>query len=84
MLNALENFPCTASIVKVPRLYLFNRETNTQVIEDIAGFVDLKTVFMSPTANDVLSQCLATFIGRALGLGFAPTTHGPQRPRRLI
>jgi ATP-dependent helicase/DNAse subunit B len=67
MLNALENFSYTASIVKVPRLYLFNRETNTQVIEDVAGVVDLKTVFMSPTANDVLSQSLATSIGRALG-----------------
>lgn len=67
MLNALKYFPYTASLVKVPYLYLFSRETNTQVLEDIPGVVDLKTILTSPTANAVLSQSRATSIGRALG-----------------
>jgi hypothetical protein len=67
MLNALNNFLYTASVVRVPHLYLFDRDTSTQVIEDIPGVVDLKTVLVSPTANNVLSQSLATSIGRALG-----------------
>ena len=57
MLNALGSFPVpdTASIVKVPHLYLFNRETNTQALEDIPGIIDLKALFMSPTTNDILT-----------------------------
>ncbi|KAI1074466.1 kinase-like domain-containing protein [Whalleya microplaca] len=61
------NFPYSDSTVKTPHLYLFDRETNTQVLEDIPGAVDLKTVFMSPAANVVLSKSFATSIGRALG-----------------
>lgn len=69
MLNALKEFHYNSRHiqVKVPHLYLFDRETRTQVLEDIPGVVDLKTIFMSPSANDVLSQPLATSIGRALG-----------------
>ena len=67
MLNSLSSFPYTASNVKVPHLYLFDRETNTQILEDIRGVVDLKTIFLSPTANDILFHSLATSIGRALG-----------------
>ncbi|KAH9993652.1 kinase-like domain-containing protein [Xylariaceae sp. FL0662B] len=63
----LNGFPYTASIVKIPQLYLFDQETNTQVLEDIPGAVDLKEVFKSPTANVVLSKSFATSIGRALG-----------------
>lgn len=54
----------------MPHLYLFDRETNTQVLEDIPGVVDLKTLFVlsSPDASDVLlSRPLATSVGRALG-----------------
>jgi hypothetical protein len=67
MPNALSSFLPTASTVKVPHLYLFNQETNTKVIEDIRGVVDLKIIFMSLTANDILSHSHATSIGRALG-----------------
>lgn len=66
-IHAQKNFPYTATIVKVPHLYLFNQETNTQVLEDIAGAVDLETILVSPTVNDTLSQSLSTSIGRALG-----------------
>jgi hypothetical protein len=67
MLNALTKFSCSASIIKIPRLYHFNRETNTQVLEDIPSVVDLQTLLISPTANDVFIQSLAASIGRALG-----------------
>ncbi|KAI0123196.1 kinase-like domain-containing protein [Xylariales sp. AK1849] len=67
MLGALNHFPYTPSIVKVPHLYLFDRETNTLVLEDVPGVVDLKTAIVSSSANDVLPQALATSIGRALG-----------------
>lgn len=67
MLNALGSFHNTLTTVKVPHLYLFNKETNTQVLEDIPGVVDMKTILMSPTANDVLSHSLASSIGRTLG-----------------
>ncbi|KAK7757531.1 hypothetical protein SLS62_000546 [Diatrype stigma] len=69
MLNALKEFHYDShhAQVKVPHLYLFDRETSTQVLEDIPGVVDLKTIFVSPNANDVLSKPLATSIGRALG-----------------
>ncbi len=67
MLKALNTFSYTGSIVKAPHLYLFNRETNTQVLEDFPGAIDLKTVLVSTAATDTLSQPIATSIGRALG-----------------
>jgi hypothetical protein len=67
MLKAMKTFPYTPSTVKVPYLYLFNRDTNTQVLEDIPGIVDLKTILTSPIANGVLCQSRATSIGSALG-----------------
>ncbi len=67
MLKALGTFNNSASAVGVPHLYLFNKKTKTQVLEDIPGVVDLKTLLMSPAANDVLSHSLASSIGRILG-----------------
>ncbi|KAJ3128125.1 hypothetical protein HK100_009360 [Physocladia obscura] len=67
MLKALNNFVYTASTVKIPHLYLFNVQTNTQVIEDIPGVVDLKTTFVSPTANVIFCRSYATSIGHDLG-----------------
>ncbi len=70
MLHALNAFPpiTTADQVsfKTPRLYSFNRETNTQVLEDFPDTLDLKAALVEPV-NDGLSQALATSIGRALG-----------------
>lgn len=67
MLSALNNFPNIASLVRVPHLYFFDHRTNTQVLEDIAGVVDLKTFLVSPASNIVLSRSAATSIGHALG-----------------
>jgi len=68
MLNALKSFKYTATVVKVPHLFMFDRETNTQVIEDFPGAVDLKTILVSPITDGTLSEALSTSIGRALGL----------------
>lgn len=67
MLDILNNLPSTNSMVKVPHLLYFDRETNTQVLEDIPNVVDLKTILMSPNANEVLTKPFATLVGRALG-----------------
>jgi len=71
MLNALSTFKCTTTtdrvFIKTPRLYLFNKETNTQVHKDFVDTVDLKSIFISPTANAILSKSLTVSISRALG-----------------
>jgi hypothetical protein len=53
--------------VKTPHLCHSNRETNTNIIEDYPGAVDLKSVFTSPVANSTISKSVAISIGRALG-----------------
>ncbi|TVY80540.1 4-hydroxytryptamine kinase psiK [Lachnellula suecica] len=67
MLNALSSFPYPTANVKVPHLLLFNRETNTQVLQDIPGVTDLKTILTSSTTSKSLSRPLATSIGNDLG-----------------
>ncbi|KAI1396923.1 kinase-like domain-containing protein [Hypoxylon fuscum] len=62
----LNDFPGTIQ-VQVPRLYLFDQNTNTQVLQDIPGVVDLKTFLVSNITKAVLSQSLATSVGYALG-----------------
>jgi hypothetical protein len=71
MLSALNNVPTLTTsdhmIIKVPHIFQFSRQTNTQIIEDFANAVDLKSVFVSPTAKSILTQSFSTSIGRALG-----------------
>lgn len=71
MLNALNKFPAVTTsdhiTIKVPHIYQFSGQTNTQVIEDIADAIDLKTVFVSPAAISILTEPFSTSIGRALG-----------------
>lgn len=67
MLKALNDFPSVASKVKAPRLFLFDRENNFQVLEDIHDAVDVASVFVSPMANVILTQSVASAIGLELG-----------------
>lgn len=70
MLTALNDLPAFTTdhiSVKTPRIYLFNRDTNTQIHEDFPSALDLKSFLVSPTANRDLSQPFATSIGYALG-----------------
>ncbi|KAI9376682.1 kinase-like domain-containing protein [Aspergillus egyptiacus] len=54
--------------VKTPQLYHFNPETNTQVMEDLAGAVDLKTFLRSPRASSHISEGWTRSIGRTVGI----------------
>ncbi|GAD96391.1 hypothetical protein SS1G_01113 [Paecilomyces variotii No. 5] len=69
MLNALNDFPKQhegSFFVKSPRLFHFNQQTNTHIMEDLSGAVDLKTFLRSPAVS-TLSQSSATAFGRAIG-----------------
>ncbi|CAI7613835.1 unnamed protein product [Penicillium discolor] len=52
--------------VKTPRLLDFNRETNTQVFEDLPNSIDLKNFLLSKVSHD-LSESSGQALGRALG-----------------
>nr|QCL09110.1 DmxR19 [Cryptosporiopsis sp. 8999] len=70
MLNALDSFPSTAVdkfYLRTPHLYLFDQKTNTQVLEDLSGMIDMKAALESPTAPSILTQSISTDIGRSLG-----------------
>ncbi|OJI82397.1 hypothetical protein ASPTUDRAFT_192642 [Aspergillus tubingensis CBS 134.48] len=54
-------------MVKTPRLFSFNRETNTAVIEDLPDSLDLKSYLISTAASNNVTQEWAFSIGRALG-----------------
>lgn len=55
MLRALGHFTTSITssrtVVGVPQLYLFNRETSTQILEDLHYTTDLKTILLSPTSD---------------------------------
>jgi hypothetical protein len=71
MLNALDSFPSTTIgnlSLRTPHLYLFDRKTNTQILEDLSDTIDVKTVLESPIASSVLSHSISPTMGRALGV----------------
>ncbi|TGJ78533.1 hypothetical protein E0Z10_g10233 [Xylaria hypoxylon] len=53
--------------VKAPRLHLFIRDINIQVLEDFPAAVDLKSLFVSPTGNSILTASVATSVGHGIG-----------------
>jgi hypothetical protein len=70
MLAALQAFRTSAvskTLVKTPLLYHFDRTTGTQVLEDLTGTSDLKTVLESPHVTAVLPPSVAETMGCALG-----------------
>lgn len=72
MLHGLVSFSkditTTNTVVRSPRLHLFDRETNTQVLEDCSNTTDLKTLLVSPKVKAILPGTSAESIGRDLGL----------------
>ncbi|KAI0163698.1 kinase-like domain-containing protein [Pestalotiopsis sp. NC0098] len=52
-------------VVKAPQLYLFDRETNTQVLEDFTNAGGFKSIVFSPTSASLVPQ--PPVIGRHLG-----------------
>ncbi|KAI1156989.1 kinase-like domain-containing protein [Nemania diffusa] len=73
ILHALVGFSQTVDTptghvqVKVPRIYFFDSETHTQVLEDLSNTTDLTTILESPKLNQTLPGSSPESIGRALG-----------------
>ena len=85
MLDALDAFktPLVESFsIRTPRLYLFDRKTDTQVLEDLADTIDVKTVLESPKAwlyyLRLFQLPWATLWGLAPGPGSGLSTRGFQ------
>jgi hypothetical protein len=53
--------------VKPPRLYLYNKETNSQVLEDIPNTDGFKAMLFSTDAHNLLPSPSTATIGRHLG-----------------
>ncbi|KAJ5675464.1 hypothetical protein N7462_008361 [Penicillium macrosclerotiorum] len=70
ILEALHAFPPYSSpaaiTVKSPQLFHFDRETNTQIVEDCPDSIDLKHFLLSDVATD-LSDPSARALGHSLG-----------------
>lgn len=59
--------PTTTTVIKAPRLYVYNRETNIQVLEDFSNTAGFKSMLFSPNADNLLPQTSPATIGRHLG-----------------
>ena len=70
MLDTLNHFSVVTEIgvVRAPCLYHFDKITNTQVLKDSPGAVDLKTILISQANNEIMSPQVTLAIGRSLGV----------------
>lgn len=70
ILKALDGFESPKSsekiTIKTPRLFHFNKETNTQILEDLPDSVDLKHYLISEVSRD-MSKTSARALGHSLG-----------------
>ena len=69
LLNTLANYPpsTATATVKPPRLYLYDRETNTQVLEDFPNTDGFRAMLFSADAYNLLPSPSTAAIGRHLG-----------------
>ncbi|KAF2968557.1 hypothetical protein GQX73_g5045 [Xylaria multiplex] len=67
MLDALNDFSSGVAGIKAPRLYLFIRDTNIQVLEDFPDAIDLKSILVSLTWNPILMKSVAASVGYGIG-----------------
>ncbi|KAJ9410292.1 hypothetical protein DTO045G8_1755 [Paecilomyces variotii] len=84
MLNALNDLPKQVEgnvSVKSPRLFHFNQQTNTHIMEDLPNALDLKT-FLRSSAASALSEPSATAIGHAIGKWLASFHTWGSAPER--
>ncbi|KAI1853146.1 hypothetical protein JX266_001852 [Neoarthrinium moseri] len=65
MLHALGHFTSIAT-VQTPRLYLFNRTTNTQVIEYFPGVIELKSLLASSDVSEPTARSIGHDLGKWL------------------
>jgi len=74
MLHALVGFPqvivtsSTHTLVQAPRLYSFDRERHTQILEDFVETTDLTTILESSSVECTLPGSSSQSVGRTLGL----------------
>ncbi|KAI1260721.1 kinase-like domain-containing protein [Xylariaceae sp. FL1019] len=73
MLEALAGFSRTFSVpgghvmVQAPKIYYFDSQTYTQILEDFADAVDLTTVLVSPSVAHTLPEQSPECIGHSIG-----------------
>jgi hypothetical protein len=70
LLNSLASFSPSTTIatVKAPRLYLYDRETNIQVLEDFSNADGFRAMLFSADAQRLLPAPSTAAIGRNLGI----------------
>lgn len=84
MIDAITNISSGDALgkVRVPRLLLFDQTTSTQVLEDLASTVDLKTILASSDSNIFLVPSIGFNVGHGLGTwlrGFHEWTSAPEQ-----
>jgi hypothetical protein len=85
MLNSVADFSpptTTTTVIKAPCLYMYNRETNIQILEDFTNTTGFKSMLFSPNADDLLPQSSRATIGRHLGSwlrSFHTLTSAPEQ-----
>lgn len=71
MLQALANFSCNTgpaqTVMRSPRLYLFDRRSSTQVLEDCSNTTDLKTIITTPLVKEILPGSTPASVGHDIG-----------------
>lgn len=71
ILEALYSFrpPMIENVsIKTPRVFYFDGASDTQVLEDLAGTINIKSVLVSPDISTRLPSQLATTVGHSLGV----------------
>jgi hypothetical protein len=70
LLNSLAKYSPSTTIatVKPPRLYLYDRETNTQVLEDFSNTNGFRAMLFSADAHNLFPSSSTATIGRYLGV----------------
>lgn len=69
MLRSLVSLSSWTNHLKTPRLYYFNSDTGTQILEDFPMAISLYDILGSSSANLVLSRTQAVIIGYELAKG---------------
>ncbi|KAH8765989.1 kinase-like domain-containing protein [Diaporthe sp. PMI_573] len=84
MLQALADFSCTTrsaqTVVRSPRLYLFDRKTNTQVLEDCSDTTDLKMILTSSMVKEILPGSSPESVGYDVGSWLRSYHHWTSEP----
>ena len=68
LLNSMSSYlPSTTAIVKPPRIYLYDQQTNTQVLEDFSNTSGFRAMLFSVNAHTLLPSPSIATIGHHLG-----------------